>query len=146
MRENLVLPSLPYLEKMFLISPFKEKRLVRQEIKNLSIKTNHISQNVNQLSGGNKQKISFGKWTAMNSQILIMDCPTRGVDVGVKQAMYQLIETMKKEGKSILLISEELSELIGMCDRIAIMKDFKVKKEFIRSAELSDSDIIEYMI
>ena len=145
-KDNLVLPSLPYLEKMFLISPFKENKLVRKEIKNLSIKTNHMSQNVNQLSGGNKQKISFGKWTAMNSQILIMDCPTRGVDVGVKQAMYQLIETMKKEGKSILLISEELSELIGMCDRIAIMKDFEVKKEFIRSAELSDSDIIEYMI
>lgn len=145
-KDNLVLPSLPYLEKMFIISPFKERKLVKQEISNLSIKTRHMSQNVNQLSGGNKQKISFGKWTAMNSQILIMDCPTRGVDVGVKQAMYQLIETMKKEGKSILLISEELSELIGMCDRIAIMKDFEVKKEFIRSAELSDSDIIEYMI
>ncbi|WP_092451061.1 sugar ABC transporter ATP-binding protein [[Clostridium] fimetarium] len=145
-KDNLVLPSLPYLEKIFLISPFKEKKLVMEEIKKLSIKTNHMSQDVNQLSGGNKQKVSFGKWTAMNSQVLIMDCPTRGVDIGVKQAMYQLIETMKKEGKSILLISEELSELIGMCDRIAIMKDFEVKKEFIRSAELSDSDIIEYMI
>lgn len=145
-KDNLVLPTLPFLEKMFFISPKKEKKLAKTEIENLRIKTSHMSQDVNQLSGGNKQKISFGKWTALGSKILVMDCPTRGVDIGVKQAMYQLIEDLKNEGKSILLISEELTELIGMCDRIAIMKDFEIKKEFIRSQELSDSDIIEFMI
>ncbi len=75
-----------------------------------------------------------------------MDCPTRGVDIGVKQAMYELIAQMKREGKAILFISEELSELIGMCDRIEIMKDFRINKEFMRSPDLRDSDIIEYMI
>lgn len=144
--ENLLLPSLPFLEKAGFISPKKEKRVADKEIKNLSIKTYNRNQTVNELSGGNKQKISFGKWTALGVDVLIMDCPTRGVDVGVKQSMYQLIEDMKKEGKAILLISEELSELIGMSDRILIMKDFKVQKEFMRSPELSDQDIIEYMI
>lgn len=75
-----------------------------------------------------------------------MDCPSRGVDIGVKQAMYTLIEEMKKEGKAILMISEELSELAGMADKIMIMKDFKVTKEFMRSPDLKQTDIIEYMI
>ena len=75
-----------------------------------------------------------------------MDCPTRGVDIGVKQAMYELINQMKCEGKAILMISEELSELIGMSDRLIIMKDSKISKEFTRSESLSESDVIEYMI
>lgn len=75
-----------------------------------------------------------------------MDCPTRGVDIGVKQFMYSIINDMKKQGKAIILISEELAELIGMADRIKIMKDFQVAKEFERAPELSEADIIEYMI
>lgn len=75
-----------------------------------------------------------------------MDCPTRGVDIGVKQAMYALIEQMKKDGKAILMISEELSELVGMADEIVIMKDFEVTKTFTRAPELKQTDIVEYMI
>ena len=75
-----------------------------------------------------------------------MDCPTRGVDIGVKQAMYELIMNMKKEGKAILMISEEMAELIGMSDRLIVMKDSRIAKEFKRSADLSETDVIEYMI
>ena len=75
-----------------------------------------------------------------------MDCPTRGVDIGVKQAMYQLMMKLKAEGKSIIMISEEMPELIGMSDRLLIMKDGKVMKEFARSQSLSDADTIKYMI
>ena len=75
-----------------------------------------------------------------------MDCPTRGVDIGVKQAMYRLMMQLKEEGKAILLISEEMPELLGMSDRIFIMKDGTVQKEFLRSKDLSDADIIRYMI
>ena len=98
------------------------------------------------LSGGNKQKVSFAKWSAKDSDVLIMDCPTRGVDVGVKQAMYSLIEEMKAQGKAILMISEELAELIGMADRLIILKDFQVTKTFQRSPDLKETDIIEYMV
>ena len=83
-----------------------------------------------QLSGGNKQKVVFGKWIGCGSEVLILDCPTRGVDIGVKQAMYQLMVRSKNEGKSILMISEELPELIGMSDRILIMKNGEVSAEF----------------
>jgi ribose transport system ATP-binding protein len=99
-----------------------------------------------QLSGGNKQKVVFGKWIGCGSEILILDCPTRGVDIGVKQAMYRLMVQLKSEGKTILMISEELPELIGMSDRILIMKDGQITKEFTRSEQLSDADIIRYMI
>ena len=82
----------------------------------------------------------------LDVEVLILDCPTRGVDIGVKQAMYQLMVRLKNEGKSILMISEELPELIGMSDRILIMKNGEVSAEFERSETLSDAQIIEYMI
>ena len=88
----------------------------------------------------------FGKWIGRGSDILILDCPTRGVDIGVKRAMYQLMVRLKNEGKSILMISEEIPELMGMSDRLIIMKDGKIMKEFTRSADLSDAEIIRYMI
>lgn len=123
-----------------------EKKYVKEQIDLLSIKCASMEQNVSALSGGNKQKVVFGKWIGRGSEILILDCPTRGVDIGVKQAMYQLMYQMKKEGKSILLISEEMAELIGMSDRLLVMKDGRLSKEFTRNSELSEADIIEYMI
>lgn len=144
--ENIVMPSLPTLSHATFINPAAEKKMARQEIDAFRIKCNNSRQWVNTLSGGNKQKVSFGKWTAKGSDVLIMDCPTRGVDIGVKQSMYALIAEMKKQGKAILLISEEMAELIGMADRIIVMKDFKVSGELERSPELSETDMIEYVI
>ena len=145
-QENIVLPSLTALSNHGFINPADEKKMADKEIESFRIKCNSGAQWVNTLSGGNKQKVSFGKWTAKGSEVIIMDCPTRGVDIGVKQAMYALIEEMKKEGKAILMVSEELAELIGMVDRLLIMKDFEVTKEFERSPDLKQTDIIEYMI
>ncbi len=146
-RDNIVLPSLKRLTKALgFVNPADEKRTAEKQITELRIKCNDAAQLVSTLSGGNKQKVSFAKWMATNSQLLIMDCPTRGVDVGVKQAMYQLINELKQQGKAILIISEELAELIGMCDRIVIMKDFAISREFERSGDLTEAAIIEYMI
>jgi ribose transport system ATP-binding protein len=145
-KDNICLPLLNSMEEATFISPRKEKSMSNREIESFSIKCNSSQQWVNTLSGGNKQKVSFAKWTAKGSDIIIMDSPTRGVDIGVKQAMYQLIEKMKEEGKAILMISEELSELIGMSDELIIMKKFKVSKVFQRSPDLKETDIIEYMI
>lgn len=145
-RENIVLPSINALSQNTFISPKKEKELSKSQIEFLRIKCNDDKQLVSTLSGGNKQKVSFGKWIGKGSSILIMDCPTRGVDIGVKQAMYELMIRLKNEGKSILMITEELSELIGMSDRVLIMKDNRINGEFERSESLSEKDIIEYMI
>lgn len=123
-----------------------EKKLVNKQVRDLQIKCNNPQQLVNTLSGGNKQKVSFAKWIANDSEILVLDCPTRGVDIGVKQFIYQLLYKMKLEGKSIIMISEELPELIGMADRIVIMKDGSVTKEFPRSKDLTQEEIVKYMI
>ena len=130
----------------FLILDNRENAYVDEQIKTLSIKCSSRNQLTSQLSGGNKQKVVFGKWVGRGSEVLILDCPTRGVDIGVKQAMYQLMMKLKAEGKSIIMISEEMPELIGMSDRLLIMKDGKVMKEFARSQSLSDADTIKYMI
>ena len=129
-----------------IISFRKEARYVDKQIEDLSIKCAGKNYKVNTLSGGNKQKVVIGKWLASDAQILILDCPTRGIDVGVKAAMYQLMYDMKKAGKSILLISEELSELIGMSDRILMLKDGKITAERLRTDGLSEHDLINYMI
>ena len=120
--------------------------MVTNEAGKYAVKCKTVRQNVSTLSGGNKQKVSFAKWTAKDSDVLIMDCPTRGVDIGVKQSMYALIAQMKRDGKAIILISEELSELIGMADKIMIMKDGEVTGEFMRSPDLQETDIIGSMI
>jgi ribose transport system ATP-binding protein len=144
--DNIELPNIPDISRRGFINPKKSRALVQGEIDRLSIKCTGQRQWVNTLSGGNKQKVSFGKWTAKNCDVFIMDCPTRGVDVGVKQAMYAFIDQMKKDGKAILMVSEELPELIGMADRLLVMKDFAVTKEFTRSKDLKETDVIEYMI
>ena len=118
---------------------------MQKQVDALSIKCRHMEQPVSAMSGGNKQKVVFGKWLGAGSQVLILDCPTRGVDIGVKQSMYQLITRMKQEGKAILIISEEMAELIGMCDRLPVMKDGAIKKEFLRG-EMNEAEIIRYMI
>lgn len=128
------------------ISGKAEERYVQNQIETLNIKCASMNQFVQYLSGGNKQKVVFGKWIARNSEILILDCPTRGVDIGVKASMYDLIYKMKKEGKSIIIISEELPELIGMSDRLIIMKGGRQTAEFVRDESLDETKIIGHMI
>ena len=145
--DNIAIASINNIAKFnFLVTKGSEKKLVDREIRNLQIKCNSAEQLVNTLSGGNKQKVSLAKWIANDSEILILDCPTRGVDIGVKQFIYQLLYKMKLEGKAIIMISEELPELIGMSDRILIMKDGEITKEFTRSKDLTQEQIIEFMI
>lgn len=129
-----------------IISFKKEAEYAQKQIDDLSIKCASENHLVSTLSGGNKQKIVFGKWIGVDSEIMIMDCPTRGVDIGVKAAMYKLIYDMKKSGKSILLISEELPELIGMSDRIIIMRDGEIKVEILKSEGLNEHKLISAML
>lgn len=112
----------------------------------LNVKMNGVDQFVGSLSGGNKQKVVVAKWLAADAEVFIMDSPTRGIDVAVKAVIYDLMNQLKQSGKSILIISEELAELIGMCDRICIFKDGKIVKEFPRSESLTEQDLIHYMV
>ena len=146
-RDNIVSAALDKLRNALgLIGPKAEKEYVDRQIDSLSIKCSSMNQNVQYLSGGNKQKVVFGKWVGRDCEILILDCPTRGVDIGVKAAMYQLMAEMKKQGKTIVMISEELTELIGMSDRLLVLKDGKLAGEFERSRDLSENRVIEVMV
>lgn len=145
-KENLCLSAGELLSVFGVIPSVREKQFADEQVEGLRIKCSSPNQEVRELSGGNKQKVSFGKWIGNRSGILVFDSPTRGVDVGVKTTMYQLLYRLKQEGYAILIISEEMPELIGMCDRIAIMKDGAITKEFVRSEDLRDTEIINYMI
>lgn len=144
--DNIALTGYHLLEKAGVISPGRTKKYVDAQISSLRIKCNSRNDYVDSLSGGNKQKVSFAKWMGNHTDILILDCPTRGVDVGVKASMYQLMEQMKNEGKAILMISEELPELIGMSDRILIMKNGEFTVEVSRGPEVTENMLIDYMI
>lgn len=128
------------------ISGKKEREYAKLQVDSLAIKCNSIFQPVSAMSGGNKQKVVFGKWLAADADVLILDCPTRGVDIGVKASMYKLINDMKKNGKSVVLISEELPELCGMSDRLIIMKDGKISGEFYRQDGFDNTELIDCMI
>lgn len=128
------------------ISWKKERKYAAAQVEALSIKCVDMLQPVKAMSGGNKQKVVFGKWIADDADILILDCPTRGVDVGVKASMYQLIYEMKQKGKSIIMISEEMPELMGMSDRILIMKNGELCGEFYRKDGYNEHQMIECMI
>ncbi len=145
-RENLCLSASGLLNVFGLIPSAREGVFTDEQVEGLKIKCSSPNQLVRELSGGNKQKVSFGKWIGNRSRILVFDSPTRGVDVGVKTTMYQLLYELKKQNYAILIISEEMPELIGMSDRLLIMKDGEITKEFVRNENLRDTDVINYMI
>ncbi|MCC8151939.1 MAG: sugar ABC transporter ATP-binding protein [Lachnospiraceae bacterium] len=145
-QDNILAAGYDKIQKGFFLFPKDCKEYVNKQKDVLSIKCASITQDVQYLSGGNKQKVVFGKWIGRDCDILILDCPTRGVDIGVKAAMYHLIDEMRKAGKSIVMISEEMPELIGMSDRLLILKDGELAGEFMRSEDLSENAIIDVMI
>ena len=145
--DNITLPSLDDLAgKCKLLSDKKLSDFANKFAAQMSVKMQNIEQFVSDLSGGNKQKVVLARWIGKDSDILVLDSPTRGIDIKVKQDIYQLMDTMRKHNKSIIMISEELMELIGMCDRIIIMKDGKLNGELPRSRDLDENLLISKMV
>lgn len=145
--DNITLPSLDDLAgKCKLLSDKRLSDFANKFAAQMSVKMQNIDQFVSDLSGGNKQKVVLARWIGKDSDILVLDSPTRGIDIKVKQDIYQLMDTMRKHNKSIIMISEELMELIGMCDRIIIMKDGKLNGELPRSRDLDENLLISKMV
>ena len=145
--DNICLPSLDALKNgVGLLSDRKMKDFANEYAKEMSVKMVNTDQFVSDLSGGNKQKVVLARWIGKDSDILVLDSPTRGIDIKVKQDIYQLMDRMRKSGKSIIMISEELMELIGMCDRIIIMKDGEISGELMRSKDLDENSLIAKMV
>jgi len=124
--ENTVISSLNDFVKGIFIDKAKSKEVSKKYVESLKTKTPSVSQLVKKLSGGNQQKVVIAKWLVKNSDILIFDEPTRGIDVGAKSEIYALMERLAKEGKSIIMISSELPEVLRMSDRVIVMCEGRI--------------------
>jgi ribose transport system ATP-binding protein len=142
--DNITLPSMRDMGKF--LSDKKLRAFADKYAELMSVKMVNVSQYVSALSGGNKQKVVLARWLGKGSEILILDSPTRGIDIKVKASIYALLEQMRSEGKAVLIISEEIMELIGMCDRIYVMKDGKIAGELTRRPDLTEQDLIAKMV
>jgi len=132
-RENTSLAILRSIARGGFIKRGEEKNLAERFVDELSVRTPSIEQVVNKLSGGNQQKIVVSKWLASKPKLLIMDEPTRGVDVGAKSEIHRLISQLASEGMAILMISSELPEILGMSDRVLVMREGRIVAEFSRA-------------
>ena len=142
-RWNITLPILRKLSKFIFISQKEENACVNKYKDALRIKTPSVNQLVGNLSGGNQQKVAVAKWLASESKILILDEPTRGIDVGAKQEIYELINQLTQEGLGIIMISSEMEEIMGMSDRMLVMAEGNVVGE-LQKEEFSQDKILRY--
>ena len=131
--QNVTLAVLNRLTRLLVINSGMERALASQFVEQLRIRTPGIRQLVKYLSGGNQQKVVLAKWLALHPKVLILDEPTRGIDVGAKAEIHALMSQFAKEGMGVILISSELPELLGMCDRILVMSKGTITGEFSRA-------------
>ena len=139
-RKNLTLTILDKIKKWFFVCEAKEKDICKNRVQEYDIVTAGIEQEIQYLSGGNQQKVILAKWININPSLLILDEPTRGIDVGAKAEIYRLMRLLAKRGTAIIMISSELPEILGMSDRVLVIHDGKVM------GELSPSEATEERI
>ena len=131
-KENICLVSMDKILKVGIIDTKLEERFAQEYAQKLNVITPSIDTEVQYLSGGNQQKVVVAKWMLRDSEVIFLDEPTRGIDVGAKVEIYKLINALNKSGKTVIMISSELPEVIGMCDRIVVMHEGKITGEIDR--------------
>jgi len=132
LRENVSLAVLRRIARQGFIDRAGEEQLAANAIARFSIRARGPEQIVGKLSGGNQQKVVLGKWLATKPRLLIMDEPTRGIDVGAKAEIHKLMSELAAQGLAVLMISSELPEILGMSDRILVMREGTIAAEFAR--------------
>ncbi|MBA3961533.1 MAG: sugar ABC transporter ATP-binding protein [Chthoniobacterales bacterium] len=146
LRSNFGLPNLSHLSRYGLVDQGKERRDCGGFIKSLQIKTPDQEQAAKNLSGGNQQKVVLAKWLERDCDVLIFDEPTRGIDVGAKYEIYLLINRLAAEGKAIIIISSELPEVLGMCDRILVMHEGQITGEITDVDSATQEQIMQLAV
>ena len=131
-RENFGLPNLASFARLGFINQQRESVALETHVGKLQIKFAGPDQTASTLSGGNQQKVVLAKWLERNAEVIIFDEPTRGIDVGAKVEVYELINSLTAEGKAVLLVSSELPELMGMSDRMVILSNGRIGGAFDR--------------
>lgn len=144
-RMNTTLAALHKISKYGIINKKKEIEDTKEMIRKLTIKTDGTEIHVGSLSGGNQQKVSLAKWIYSDNKVLILDEPTRGVDVGAKMEIYNLIDQLTKDGMSIILISSEVEELIGLSDRVMVLNR-GVTSGFLNRGEATQTKVLNYAV
>lgn len=145
-KHNMTMSSLEILFSKFGVINDNKEILKSQEYKKLlNLKSNSVNQKVGSLSGGNQQKVVLAKWMLSNPDILILDEPTRGIDIGAKYEIYSVINDLVEMGKSVIIISSELPEIIGMCDRVYVLNEGKIVGELLRE-EITQVNIMKCII
>jgi ABC-type sugar transport system ATPase subunit len=142
---NMTISGLRQLCRMGVIKRTRELSLVRRMIRDLSVKTPGHNFPVVNMSGGNQQKVVLASWLSIGIHIFILDEPTRGIDVGSKSEIYQIMDKLTRHGVGIIMISSELPEVLGMSDRIMVMRQGRIVKELAR-AEASEEAIMKYAV
>ncbi len=144
---NITMPYIQRLSSKLQVINHKKETLNTEDLSaRLKIKTASQNEPAASLSGGNQQKIVIAKWLGANSDILIFDEPTRGIDVGAKAEIYKLMEQLASEGKSIIMISSELPELLALSDRILVYRDGEINKEFTEVKGITEEQVLHYAI
>ncbi|CAM5295509.1 Sugar ABC transporter ATP-binding protein OS=Streptomyces alboniger OX=132473 GN=CP975_30050 PE=4 SV=1 [Streptomyces alboniger] len=141
---NISLSALGKVAKRGIVDEQAERRVSEGFRKSMNIKAPTVSEPVGKLSGGNQQKVVLSKWIFAGPEVLILDEPTRGIDVGAKYEIYTVIDQLAAQGKAVVFISSELPELLGMCDRIYTMAAGRLTGEFSR-AEASQESLMRQM-
>jgi len=143
-RRNIGLPSLRELSDLVgWINPRREREMAKEQVEDLEIRTPTLEQAVRNLSGGNQQKVSLGKWMATHPEILLLIEPTQGIDVGVKMEIYKLVRDMSARGNAILLVSSEIPELLGLAHRILVMHYGSVQG-ILNGDDTNEEEILQY--
>lgn len=143
---NISAANMAKMSKCGIVNHKKERKVAQDAKDRYRIKTPNVQATVGSMSGGNRQKTAIAKWVANDSDLLIVNAPTRGVDVGAKYEIYRILEQLKNENKGILLISDELPELIGMSDRIYCFRKGRVSGEFFREDGFTEEELMERMV
>jgi ribose transport system ATP-binding protein len=133
LRENMTLPSLDLFEKLFFIDKNKEQKKSNEYIKKFEVKTPSCERLITLLSGGNQQKVLLSRWLLRELKVIILDEPTRGVDIGAKTEVLSLVNELARGGLSVLLMTSEMNDLLNLSDRILVMANGEIKKEFLRN-------------
>jgi L-arabinose transport system ATP-binding protein len=140
--ENASMAIIKQLTRMHFVNRKKERSIAMDFIEKLNVRTPSLKQEVGKLSGGNQQKVVLARWLAAKPKLLILDEPTRGIDVGAKAEIYHLIDDLANQGLGIMFISSELPEILGLSDRIYVMQNGKITGELI-GKEATEESILE---
>ena len=143
--ENMTISHLDYLLPGLLINKWKEKSIVKRGIKDFGIVCADINQEMYSLSGGNQQKVVIAKWLFKDCDVLILDDPTVGVDIGTKREIYLMLRKLTDEGKGIIMVSSEILEIIGLADRVYTMREGSISSELCGN-EINQKNILEYVL